>query len=788
MSSTSSGPGTLTVAVPHWAATVRLFDNSYAPVATLTPSPAESGTQYQVTMSLAPGVYSVRVTLGASEDDQWVSIRAGRETTIPVERWATLQLASAAPLEATGPPQPSSSASYAPAAQEWSKTLTWHAPQPGSSRLFIFLHTPNIATYPNFATGLTLRDAADRPLTQLSGEAVRSDPSGWTAFTTDLAPGFYILSRTGPGEMVYKQPVYLCDGWESHVFMAGGRGPSFRSLTMLMAPFGHGFRFDDDIAAASEAVMSGLRRETGMRTVMDSSHLQLLLRREHKNPWLAVLAAYGLMIADRGNERPGARPAPIQPDQALKQEIIAFLRQTIPSHPDVKAIGLEPDAPAAEPFDVPPLMRIGLERVRRHAAVFAGTIPAGSLTEKVVATEVTSSPWCVWSQPLARPRTRSFGREAVSLGDAPAQPDAPAPILRVPLSPSAPVFQAPAAANDPAGVAENLHRALYDLPVIKAAQAMLGLSAEATPETIVVDADAEAGRLLGQIELSALSAAIGVPLSRTRSVLDRLKAAGKDATGATAIGAPTGGATERAILDYALQQGARRVSPVDRAPDKQAGPDPTRARALTLEECVGALRDAAEQLLHLKPQADAPGMPAVPLDATEEARARALADRLRRIAKTLLEYADVIAITGASGELRYGNGAFALLMSFLDAEEPLRAAQSWSAWLSTMPLGHTPHQTSTLDTDDRRWTVRRTAVEPATGATPTAYVNIVGDERRRPLPEEALKQVTAAMSAVTLHASFIRHGSEKRRAASFERLERVTDGLDQVLSLTDERR
>jgi hypothetical protein len=263
--SKDSTPGTLIVTVPHWATTVRVFDNSYQPVGTQI-SPVDDGQgKFQVTTDLAPGVYRVEAALGASDDSEWVSIRAGKRTTIPVERWSTLQLASAAPLSSPTEAATTGPGVHAQKADQWSRTITWTSPQPGQARLFIFIQTPEPVKYPDFSQGLTLLDRHHNSLTTLGGTAVQTNPTeGWLAFTCDLREDFYILARNGPGPSVYNLPLYLSDHWETHVFMAGGKGPSFRSVTMNMAPLGHGFRYDDDTASAAEAVLAVLRRESGV--------------------------------------------------------------------------------------------------------------------------------------------------------------------------------------------------------------------------------------------------------------------------------------------------------------------------------------------------------------------------------------------------------------------------------------------------------------------------------------------------------------------------------------------
>ena len=762
-------PGTLIVWVPHWAATVRLKDNDYHSVATLSPQGATGQPPFNVEVSLQPGVYSVEVELGATTDSEWVSVRSNKRTEIPVDRWAALQLASPMPIDASS--RGAAQAAQAPAAnaseaETWSRSTTWTSSRPGGSRLFVFVRTPDTKKYPDFAKGLSLLDQSALNLTRLADEAVNVDATaGWLAFCADLAGGFYILQREGPGPFSYNQPLYLSDGWETQVFLAGGNGPSFRSLTLNMAPRGRGFHRDDETAAAVDAVLAALRRESAISTVVESSHLKRLLHAEDKNPWLAVLAAYALTVAEDDSRRSYANPAVASGDPALKKDILDFLRQTLGSHPDVRALCLTPDVPAAEPFPFPPLMRIGLERVRQHATRFATTIPLESLTERVMTRQVTSSLWSMWSEPSR------VARDAAAQRDAAPAPAGVAPLDSTPpavdLGASAPVFRAPGSPRSLASRTAELRQTLYDLPVIKAAKQMIG---EVGPglDKIVVNSRAAAEKLLSEIEPHALSVAASIPLGRAQQVLAQLKAGvdGSDTTGLR------GSRTERAVLRYALRQGSRGA---------ESGPDiarPARTGGVddTFEEAVSALRSAAGQLSAVT--ADSKSDPVL-ID-----RSKQLAARLTHVADSLLGRADLIALTDAKGRFLYANGAFMLLMASSGDNDVTPGCQKWSDWLTTLPPGRSSGLKSPVDTVERSWTVRRIEVEDEATHT-TVLVNILEDERWSPLSAAAVEEMSAALSSITLHASFVQYGSTtKKVAASLEKLGALAGQLESSVAIT----
>jgi hypothetical protein len=294
MSSSSPDPdatGTLVVELPHWAATVRISDNLYRPVASrlLSKERSDPPRGLPLESTLAGGVYNVEVTLAGATDSEWVSVRPGRTTRIPAERWHKLQRLSSAPLADAGP-----EALQREPAEQWSRQRTWAAAPGGTARLFIFVRTDDPKRFPRFPEGLLLLNAAEEPVIGLTDGAQMDRQAGWMAFNADLSPGYYILCRKRSGVMVRHQPIFLCHGWETQIFIKARKNPSLRTLAMHMAPLGQGFRHDDEIAAAADAILDALLHDQELRSVVGSSHLSTLLRGEHKNPWLGILGCYAI--------------------------------------------------------------------------------------------------------------------------------------------------------------------------------------------------------------------------------------------------------------------------------------------------------------------------------------------------------------------------------------------------------------------------------------------------------------------------------------------------------------
>lgn len=763
--------GTLVIDVPHWTAVVQVSDNLSQPVAGIGSAIDAGDGRFNVTASLKPGVYNVKVGLGTSSDSEWVSVRPGKVTTVPVSRWSELRLASAAPRQTSS----DGLGQHVGAAEEWSRLATWGAPS-GHSRLFIFVRTMDVAKYPNFANGLSLHDASNKLLTSLDAASTRKDAdAGWMTFAAHIPPGSYILRRDGPPPWLYSQPLYVCDSWETHVFIVGGKGPSFRALTVHMAPFGTGFRHDDETAAASDAVLLALMRGDPMRSVVCSKQLNQLLRREQKNPWLAVLAVHGMLAVEEEWRREGVDPRTvIDFDPTLKHDVIGFLNTAIGTHPDVRALSLKDDVPASQPFDFPPMLRAGLQRVQQHATKFADTIPVGSLTDRMLDRLLTSSAWSVWRQSVeASTRQadamRSEKRKPQGKKDSGQRRLATA-ILRSALNPSAPIFVAPRPTGTPPPGASDVGRVIYDVPLIKAAQSMIGVRGTPLADKIVVDEHAEAIKLFEQVDPRAFSAAAGIPLGRAERAVNKLRRLTKAGTSLLANTGPTA----QAVVEFALREASRNLRPGG-APTEQASgvlkPEPEKRR-ITFEEAAGTLRATAVQLKSVDPSQT---------NATEIARAARIAERLQAIALTLLGHADLIAITGPDGQFVYANGAFTILLSLVDPDQPVRAGRRWCKWLSTLPVGRSTNLRSPVDPANRHWTVRRVAVEYTGKATTSAYVNILDDEATADVLGDVFDRI-AVVSEVSLHASFVEYGSPRRRTESLEALEQIATGLEHGLA------
>ena len=172
-------------------------------------------------------------------------------------------------------------------AEKWSRQVTWPSAPGGDSRLFLFVRTADPQAHRTFAEGLELLDGNTNLLSDLSEGVQKNARGGWLAFNADLPAGYYILRRGRRGVRVRQQPLYLCAGWETQVFIKAQAAPSLRTLAIHMARRGAGYRPDDETTLACEAVLDGMGR-TASRNVIDNEMVIALLNDKLENPWLGI--------------------------------------------------------------------------------------------------------------------------------------------------------------------------------------------------------------------------------------------------------------------------------------------------------------------------------------------------------------------------------------------------------------------------------------------------------------------------------------------------------------------
>jgi len=790
--------GLLRIGLPHWTAEVHVFDNLFRPVAGVGPiheEPRARG-KYVTEVALPSGIYEVEVTLEGKTHSELVSVRAGQTAELSSDLWNDLKLNSPAPLAGTV----SGRRVHAHNAEKWSREVTWKGAPGGDSRLFLFVRTLKPEVYGSFADGLALLYANGNPVTDFAQSARTNPRAGWMAFSADLPSGVYILRRARSGLRVRHQPVYLCAGWETHVFIAARRHPSLRTLVMNMARHGAGFRTKDEASIAAEAILESLAQSDSGERILNNEKIKTLLLGSSENPWLGILAAYALR---RSREERGRKEWP-EASESKAGDLLAHVLGALAAvgdHPDVCALLLAEDAPATAPFWCPPLLREGLKRVRRHATRFAETIPLGSLTDCVLDRLVLNSPWTAWRYlerlPLgleaasrAVANKRLFARRPTAVPPSPpaaeiqsVQPKAPVYRLEGELEAGAP--QASAAQTTSASAVAILNEA----PLLEVAQTLTQRdNLDALPETVSLNRAQSLGDLLVNVEPMEVSAASGLPLARTEHSLENLRRICESPPAAT--GGHQGTATkaltrdEQFIIEYALQKSARLRRQNSLPEDETAvadEPSPQFLPPTTIEECVSKLREESARLLLTATTGSASG--SAMGDLTR--RTHDLAESLLNVADNLLKGADFTAITDIQGPVLFINGAFLDLLSPWGAgaseQSARRRPENQSVW--EVALASTPLGRSTLVdpvTGETLWDLRRTAIEDNPGGTVQAYLNLLRRKETPPPTAETLEQVSSVLQELALYTSLLAYGTAERQIEYVDKLESLTHHLQQV--------
>jgi PAS domain-containing protein len=365
-----------------------------------------------------------------------------------------------------------------------------------------------------------------------------------------------------------------------------------------------------------------------------------------------------------------------------------------------------------------------------------------------------------------------------------------APMVAVPafarrLPPSCPVFRI-AEPRQPTAVATSVPRIadpadpLHDAPLIKAAQRLApGGNWDTFPTRITLNVPREVEEMLSAIDPYEVSTAAKMPLARVEEGLERLRSQ-HAAENTTEPRKPVSlSSNDQAVVQIALEEVALKADRTESAPPADAAADtggktPSAGRVLTIEETVARLRAEADRL-SLAPQNDAAKRNEV------AQRVQQLSSRLRQVSDGLLRHADFVSITDVAGRVRYGNGAFADLVSQAKRKGYETGWRAWEEAIASRPIGTSQLSSSIADARPRTWNLQRTLIEDETSGAATAYVNILRSAAKHKLAPDALKLIEPMLNEVTLHASFVTYGSPERCVKSIETLEQLTAELETII-------
>jgi len=808
--------GKLIVEVPHWAAVIRIYDNFFRVISAgeIKPVPKSPGLFLSETI-LPTGIFRVEVTLEGQSANQLVSINAGESSRLACDTWV-LNIDSAAPQQRTA----TTSKKHMNPAAEWSHKHTWKNGPGGASRLFLFVRTSDPRRYKKFADGLQLLNADGKLITDFSTGVKKNQKEGWMAFCSDLPPGFYILRSGRRGIPLRFQPLYLCAKWQTQAFLKARNAPSLSSLTLNMARYKKGFVPEDETALAARAVLDGMKRGLSSKSLLTSSEIQTLLRRKIENPWLGILAAYALRADDTFSQ---TRRADKKSSAGLLKQVMSFLT-TIEDHPDVRALNLKENK-KSDPFLYPPLLYAGLKLVQRHSTQFSNTIPLDSLTDRILDELVISSPWITWrkvktqEQATTTKKKRSPRSEVVSADPAP---------LQAPLYFQSAALQNPVSQFFEAGIEQVRSiapqtalttAALSGVQVIDVAQKLTRCGdIEGLSETVTLNPTQQLHDVLTNFKPKEISTISGLPLARVEDALQHLiKRSENPQSAQDDKSAPSLSKTEQVVLECALKRSLapeeKKVEPPKGVAKKKVRKRSTKRRkgapgvAPTTEtvpvvESVGTTARAIppvaldESIIKIRAEADrifSKYQNAATIQVPEDkAKAEDLGNRLRKISSWLLERASFAAITDSDGRIRSISVAFDALLNPPDSVVGITLEKQrednqklWETALAAAPLGSSVFQNPVPDQAIspmlRQLLLRRTAMEEDTMKSVQAYLNSLRGKDAPTVSPEAIQQIEAIVSELSLYSSFFVYDTSPRLSEHIEMLEKLIGQLEQIV-------
>lgn len=613
--------GTLHIQGPHWTSILSVFDHRFLPVL--------QGVG-EIEKSVPAGIYEVEASIGTSCDRRQVVVRPGQTGSIGPTEW-NVALSTIAPVEGST----TSHEWHQGPAVSLSRQVTWNRTT-GPSRLFLFARAIEPGKGADFQSGLRLADMQGKIVTDFTEGVERSDSDSWMAFTADLPAGGYRLGFARRGVRARWVPIWLSPGFETQLFLpvvekrshSGDRTrtdsdrsvmrPRLSRMSVHMAEHGRGFDPNDDLMRSAEVLLSAIRQGrllpvdsqkstsdpvvSGNRQI--SSGMEALLMGKFDNPWLGILALHGLLLSG-------------EQYRELGQGVLSRMKGLISDHPDLRAVelGLEPAAPVTAPIPFPPMLRAGLELVQERSIRDALIVPADSLTAQAIEYKTSGGAWSAWHNAPEPDRSRVDADSVQSQDEA---------------------FML---AARPEWVGTTFSASLEQRPFVRAA-AQVTFDMPTMPEVRVDQSDARSAmaEAIVPTTMQEISRQIGLPLARTQQIVQRLQ-------------------TEPERLDQPLSRGEQEV--VESAlgvfrRTRLQDPNWTqerRAAETPLDQVYTRLVKYAQDLER------------APASLRREGTID-IAERVRLLARTILQRDDLTVVTNLSGDIRSVNRALLVFAGF----------------------------------------------------------------------------------------------------------------------------
>lgn len=361
-------------------ATLTVYDGQDRPVAL-----ARYG--QELTASLPPGLYNVRVTRFGRIAEQVVRLAKPCRVKPDVPAWYT-----SAPLD--GAASSHEYYSYTAAAFSLKDTRPPIGPDP-DGRLFVFVRALDAdaarGLSADLGASLVLRDAEGRVVARLDPSETAHDTTyGWVAFSVQAAPGFYALHETSAGGR--EAALHVFRGWQTQVFILHHTAPRLETMRIFLGGIGQGFHPADREAGAIDLALGALH--AGVHSLPEDQ-LHILLSGKFTNPMFGIVGAH--ILLQQWQRGPSSRR-----DPGLLEMVLGNLEGLVPGSADVAALRLLAGPllgtrPVGLAFRHPPMLRAGLAAVVSESALEPTLVPEEGVVDDIATRVLADSPWATWT-------------------------------------------------------------------------------------------------------------------------------------------------------------------------------------------------------------------------------------------------------------------------------------------------------------------------------------------------------------------------------------------------------
>lgn len=762
----------LIVEVPHWTTVIAIVDNALQPADGLSKlEPLTDGREGAfATIDLAAGAYNVEAKLGGNTQSVWVVASEGHETRLPMEMWDGLELSTSMPLASAIDGTPADDPLVVTAfdlSQEEGAAPASGAATAAETKLFLFGRLAGSSAPTSW--DVQLIDESGAVVARLLDQPPRVEDAFWSC-TFDLPRGYYVLrareitqtradaqsSDTSSEKSFFRcQPLYLCAGWENHIFLECDQSPRLATMSFNMARMGSGFRPDEDATIAAACVLAALGNDDAYETIVGATKMEELLRGEIDNPWLGVLAAYALSSGDDRGESAG-----------LLAEVKDFLLRELSDSPDVRALTL--DAERLVPLDYPPMLREGLHLARAFSAFSADSafssdsaisaIVADSALARVGQRFAADSAWTAWIEPDEASGPQPAGDSAP--GEA-----APMQVLTQAFSSSAPIY--PLTGADGAPGTRTTKSFAEQVAIIQEAEnVLIGFEGHVV-DSVTLPSGGSVEDLL-KTDAARISEVVG---GDERTVEEGLRALSGSLEQIENLDRDSSRAMQSVL---AAIFNVKRCAAVAGAEGAEA--EPCASFFTPIEDHVDTLRQEARRLRGLSSRKEPP-------TPEELADAESLAVKLDELAERLTNQAHLAIVADEDGRLLYGNRLLRdRLQDRLDPQDVLerlhRGLSNSSANYFELPA----RDLSPTSPEGQKGTmvaIHRTVVRGEDNEV-KAYIYLLRNAHAKNLGLEAAESLERLLPVLTLHAATAQHG-ESGVSPSLQALKDVIAELDKII-------